>query len=49
MNLQFGINKCVKMQIGKTQNFDFCSDLTVDALKEESSEDINGRRKKFNR
>ena len=44
MNLQFGNNRCVKMHIGKTNNIDLCSDLTIDAWKEEISEDLIGRK-----
>ena len=32
------------MHIGKTHNIDICSDLTIDAWKEEISEDFNGRK-----
>ena len=44
MNLQFGNEKCVKMHIGKTHNFDLYSYLTIDSWKEEISENLNGRK-----
>ena len=44
MNLQFGNDRCVKMEIGKTHNIDLCSDQTIDAWKEEISEDLIGRK-----
>ena len=41
MNLQFGSEKCVRMHIGK-EHHQICSDLTVDAWREEVTEDQNG-------
>ena len=43
-SLQFGSEKCVKMHIGKQHNRNVCSDLTVDAWKEEVIEQENGRK-----
>ena len=44
MSLQFGNAKCVKMHIGKECNKIICSDLTVDAWKDELHIDEEGRK-----
>ena len=44
MNLQFGIDKCVKMDVWKTHNQNICLDLEVDAWKEELVEKSDGQK-----
>ena len=43
MGLQFGKDKCVRMHIGKRQNFDICGECKVDAWKDEVITHMDGR------
>ena len=49
MNLQFGSEKCIRMHIGKDHNKNICSDITVDAWKEQVNKYESGRRVKMDK
>ena len=44
MGLQFGINKCVRMHIGKTHNMDLCCNGEVDSWEQDVITEKGGKK-----